>query len=196
MGVGSLAAYGRPGQNFTYYEIDPDVVELARNPKLFTFLRDCKANLSIKIGDARLELAKSKMATYALIVLDAFSSDSIPVHLLTREAVEMYLTKLAPGGLLAFHISNRYLDLKPVLGNEAASLGLRAKVFEDDDADQVKGKYPSIWVAVVRSDADFGMLAKNPSWMNLEPNRGSPLWTDDYSNLFGALKIFKHEPGE
>ncbi len=190
LGIGSLAAYGKPGQNFTYYEIDPDVVALATNPNYFQFVSNCKAKLEIKVGDARLELVKAPPSSYDLIVLDAFSSDSIPMHLLTREATEMYLSKLVPGGVIAFHISNRYLDLRPVLGNEAAALGLHAWVEEDPEADPVKGKYPSNWVVMARNEADFGELKRrNPAWEILEGDTSLPLWTDDYSNLAGILKI-------
>ncbi|HVT10633.1 MAG TPA: fused MFS/spermidine synthase [Fimbriimonadaceae bacterium] len=193
LGIGSLAAYGQPGQKFTYYEIDPDVVELASDTKLFHFVHDCRASLKIDVGDARLELAKAPDASYDLIVLDAFSSDSIPMHLLTREAIQMYLTKLMPGGVLAFHISNRYLDLKPILGNEAANLGLSAYLEYDAGKEAEVGKEPSKWVVMARNPADFGELVRrNPDWDALEADPGYPLWTDDYSNLASVLRIGSH----
>lgn len=190
LGVGSLAAYGRPGQKFTYYEIDPDVVALASDTRLFHFVHDCRAELRIDVGDARLELAKAPNASYDLIVLDAFSSDSIPMHLLTREAIQMYLTKLASGGVLAFHISNRYLDLKPILGNEADNLGLIAWYDDDEDLDVMKGKYASKWAVMARNGADFGELVRrDPGWESLTAYPDYPIWTDDYSNLVGVLRI-------
>lgn len=199
LGVGSLAAYGTPDQNYTYYEIDPDVVELASDPKLFRFVTECRAHLKMDIGDARLELAKAPASSYDLIVLDAFSSDSIPVHLLTKDAVEMYLDKLQPGGVLAFHISNQYLDLKPVLGNVAASLNLKAWVEEDQDLDggsgkidADKGKTASVWVVMARKESDFGQLRKHdPGWGPLEADSQYPVWTDDYSNVVTLLRIGK-----
>jgi spermidine synthase len=197
LGIGSLAAYGKPGQNFTYYEIDPDVVTIARDPNLFRFLTDCRAHLNIEVGDARIELAKAPASAYDLIVLDAFSSDSIPVHLLTREAVAMYLSKLAPGGVIAFHISNRYLTLQPVLASEAAALGVKAWVDEDVDwsdeeleANTAMAKFRSTWVVLCRSEEDLkGLRDKHPEWELMEVDPTFRLWTDDYSNLASVLKI-------
>jgi spermidine synthase len=189
LGIGSLASYGRLNQNFTYYEIDPDVVEIASDPKLFDFLSMTKAHLKIKVGDARIELAKAPDASYGLIVLDAFSSDSIPMHLLTKEAIEMYLRKLAPGGVLAFHISNRYLDLQPVLGNAAAELGLVAWVEQDEVAEADMGKFASTWAIMARNASDFdGLRDVDRGWDPLNRQPG-PVWTDDYSNIVSLLKL-------
>jgi hypothetical protein len=117
LGIGSMATYARPGQAWTFYELDPAVERIARDASLFTHLRDCPAaTLEVVLGDARLRLADAPEHHFQAIVLDAFSSDAIPVHLLTREALSLYLARRAPGGLIAFHISNRYLDLEPVLG--------------------------------------------------------------------------------
>src|SRR5207244_3866864 len=109
LGSGALAAYGRPGDRVTFYELDPAVARIASNPRWFTYLRDSRADVRIVVGDGRLELAAAPDHGYDLLVLDAFSSDSVPVHLLTREAVELYLSKLRPDGLVAFHVTNRYL---------------------------------------------------------------------------------------
>ena len=124
LGSGAVAAYGRPGDHFTFYEINPAVARIASDPRYFTFVHDSKADVRIAIGDGRLELQKAPDHSYDLIVLDAFSSDSIPVHLLTREAAQLYLRKLRPGGLLAYHISSRYFALEPVVGGVVRSLGL------------------------------------------------------------------------
>lgn len=192
LGVGSLAYYGRAGQKFTYYEIDPDVAALATNPKLFTFVPNCKADLKIDLGDARLEIAKAPANAYDLIVLDAFSSDAIPMHLLTREAIQIYLSKLMPGGVIAFHISNRYLDLKPILANEAAAFELTAWYQDDQEPDYDRGKYPSIWIIVARSESDFGELRRrDPGWEPVGPDPTAPLWTDDYSNIASVLRMFR-----
>ncbi|HEU5100772.1 MAG TPA: fused MFS/spermidine synthase, partial [Roseiflexaceae bacterium] len=131
LGAGSLACYKQPGQQWTFYEIDPSVVRIAREPAYFTYLQDCAPDAGMVLGDARLSLASAPDGGYDLIVLDAYSSDSIPMHLITREALALYLRKLAPGGVLAFHISNLYLDLKPALGNLAADAGL-ASLARDD----------------------------------------------------------------
>jgi hypothetical protein len=196
LGIGSLAAYGKPYQDFTYYEIDPDVVTIASDPNLFHFVDECRANLKIELGDARLELAKARSGGYDLIVLDAFSSDSIPLHLLTREAVELYLSKLSSGGVLAFHISNRYLDLQPVLAKAASSLGLLAWVQEDEDMDLLAAKSQSTWVVMAKSESDLvGLRKRDPSWEPLHGDPSFPVWTDDYSNIASVLRLFnKQEP--
>lgn len=190
LGVGSIAAYGEPGQRMTFYEIDPTVRNLATNPKLFTFVRNSKAKVDIVIGDARLQLAKAPDHSYGLIVLDAFSSDSIPVHLLTREAGAMYLRKLAPGGILAYHISNRYLELSGVLTAMARDLGLVAYLDEDapsrDESDD--GKTSSIWMILARQKEDLGPLQKNSNWSVRDLDPGDKAWTDDYSNVLSVLK--------
>ena len=124
LGAGSMACLSQTGENWTFFEIDPAVVELASNPRLFSFLRDCDGNFDVQVGDGRLSLGREPDEKYGLIVLDAFSSDAIPIHLMTREAVELYAGKLRPGGMISFHISNKYLDLEPVIGNVARAAGL------------------------------------------------------------------------
>ena len=119
LGVGSLASYAGPAQRWTFYEIDPAVERIARDPSYFTYLEDCGARCQVMIGDARLSLARARPQQFGLIILDAFSSDAIPIHLLTREAMELYLSRLAPGGVIALHISNLHLSLSPVLGRVA-----------------------------------------------------------------------------
>ena len=124
LGAGGLACYGGPGQSWQFFEIDPLVAEIARDPRYFTFLRDCPPRSEVVLGDGRLTLSRVPDAHFGAIVLDAYSSDAIPVHLLTREALSLYLRKLAPGGVLVFHLSSRHLDLAPVLGGLAAGAGL------------------------------------------------------------------------
>jgi hypothetical protein len=126
LGVGTLAAYARPDQKWTYFEIDPEVEAIARDARFFTFLRDSRADARVVLGDARLKLREVASGRFDLLVLDAYSSDAIPVHLMTREAVALYIQKLAPDGVLAFHISNRHLDLEPMLGNLLREAGLVA----------------------------------------------------------------------
>ena len=189
LGAGSLAAYARPGQRWTFYEIDPAVVRIARDPALFTYLRDCGTACDVVLGDARLSLSRAHDATYGLIVLDAFSSDAIPVHLMTREALDLYLRRLEEGGVLAFHISNRHLHLRPVLSALAAERGLSAIVRRDnrhvDDADH--DQLPSEWFLMARSAAAFGDLVADPRWDRPAASSQTRIWTDDYSDILAVL---------
>jgi spermidine synthase len=190
LGVGALAAYGEPGDRFTFFEIDPTVVRIAQNTRLFTFLSDSKAEIRIVIGDARLTLEREPSESFDMLVLDAFSSDAIPTHLLTIEALEMYLTKLRPGGILAYHISNRYLDLSDVLARAADKLKLQARIFEDSDVTDellIEGKTPSTWVVFARAVDDLAPIARNVSWSQLQEKRPGRIWTDDYSNVLEAF---------
>ena len=189
LGVGSCAAYGKPGMNMTYFEIDPVVEKVARDPEQFTFLRDSKADVQVVMGDARLTLGQST-GGYDLIILDAFSSDSIPIHLLTKQALEMYLSKLTGEGVLAFHISNRYLNLEPILAEIAKSLDLQAYAMTDGATDEEErvGKRPSTWMAFARKGTDLSPLVKRSSWLEAETRPGTPLWTDDYSNILSAFE--------
>jgi hypothetical protein len=189
LGTGSLACYRAPGQRWTYYEIDPAVARIARDPSMFTYMSECDPQANIVLGDARLMLAQTD-ETYDLIVLDAYSSDSIPVHLLTREALGVYLKRLNPGGLLAFHISNRQLNLKPVLAALAADSRLVALMNDDfaiSDEDGERGKSPSQWVALARGQEDLTGIAGKPGWQADLPFSADDLWTDDYSSLLRVI---------
>ncbi len=163
LGAGTLACYYRAGQEWTFYEIDPSVEQIARNPAYFTFLRDCAPDASVVLGDARLTLARATEQRYDLIVLDAYSSDSTPIHLLTREALALYRDRLAPGGLLAFHISNQYLDLKVVLAALARDAGM-VSLYQDDRVisaeEAASGKNASQWMILAREQADFRRSAE------------------------------------
>ncbi len=191
LGVGTLASYGEAGQSMTFFEIDPVVKETASNPKYFTYLRDSKAAVDIVLGDARLTIADQPNNRFGLIVLDAFSSDAIPVHLLTKEAFQLYLTKLEPHGVLAVHISNRYLNLDPVLYAISKELGLSAIIDEDEGKtsdEALHGEYASIWVMIARDKADFEGLNKNGAFSPLDPQQKTLAWTDDFSNVLGVFK--------
>jgi SAM-dependent methyltransferase len=191
LGGGSTACYHQPGQAWTFYEIDPAVVRLARNPKYFTLLDDCAPDARVVLGDARLELASAAPHEYDLMILDAYSSDAVPVHLITREALQLYLDKLAPDGVLAFHLTNRHLDLKTVVGNLALDAGLVCRV-EDDlnlDPDEVsRAKMISQWAVMARTEADLGALAADPRWTPPPIRRGTSVWTDDFNNLLSVLR--------
>ncbi len=188
LGTGTTAAYGRLGDYIRYYEINPLVLELAR--KEFFYLADCKAKLDVAMGDARLsleqELKDGHPQNFDVLAVDAFSSDSIPVHLLTKEAMDLYFRHLRPDGILAVHISNRYLNLQPVLEGEVHATQKIARVVdtEDDDTQDVFG---ATWVLITSPATGFkGDLLTNSA--PLDSKRTVRLWTDDYSNLFKILK--------
>jgi hypothetical protein len=191
LGAGSLACFGTPGQRFTFYEIDPTVVRIARDPRYFTFLQLCPPEIRVVLGDARLSLAAAPDASYGLIVLDAFSSDAIPSHLMTREALRLYLRKLRESGLLAFHISNNRLDLEPMVANLArdAQLVALAQFDEKVSPDEARaGKTPSHWVVLARRWEDLRALPHSRHWHVLSAGPDKTLWTDDFSNIFEVIK--------
>ena len=180
LGIGGLASYRTPGQQWTFYEIDPEVERIARTDAYFTYLRLCGAGCRVVLGDARLSLARAPVHTYGFIVLDAFSSDAIPIHLMTSEALELYLSRLAPGGALAFHISNRHLMLAPVLARLALRHGL---------AFRLQQSWSSEWMVMARSASDLGSLAIDPRWIIPVIPPSTPLWTDDFSNILSVLSL-------
>lgn len=191
LGVGSLACYAVPGQSWTFHEIDPLVERLARNRRHFRFLDECGQQATIKIGDARLTLEQVPDGGYDLLVLDAYSSDSIPLHLMSREALALYLRKLSPQGLLAFHVSNRHLDLMPVLSRLAADAGLVGlqQHFRPDEALRRQGEAMATdAVLLSRSPTHLAFLQASGSWQPLAPAPGTPLWTDSYSNILGVIR--------
>ncbi|MCB9845740.1 MAG: fused MFS/spermidine synthase [Phycisphaeraceae bacterium] len=196
LGAGTMAAHARPGESWTFFEIDPSVRSIATNPEFFTFVSDAIAagtSIDIILGDGRLSLEAQPPETFDLIVLDAFSSDAIPVHLLTREAVALYVERLAPGGVLAVHISNRYLDLAPILAAIAEDLGLSGRIRtdhpgDDEPRDQVR-RFASEWVALSASEASILNMPHAESWKPMPAHRPAHLWTDDYSNLLSVLDV-------
>ena len=185
LGAGTIAAYGRPGDNYIFYEINPLVITFAKTQ--FTFLRDSAAKVDVVQGDARLSLEQEPAQNFNVLAVDAFTSDSIPVHLLTREAFILYFRHLKPGGILALHVSNRYLDLRPVVQGAAESLG-KATTIVESKKDEDNGIFVATWV--LASD-DRGFLQSRELQMALSPLesvRKPQMWTDDYSNLFRILK--------
>lgn len=209
LGAGSLATYAEPNQEMAFFEIDPDVVRVAQEPRFFTFLSESRGNLRYVLGDARLTLAREPARHFGIIVVDAFSSDAIPTHLLTAEALDVYLDKLTDDGLIAFHVSNNYLDLPPVVAALAQARGLTAYHQDDDDMDPDevrRGKLRSEWVLVARSPQALQVvLAPVPEtapkkvkeiaqlaqqrWKPLTAPPGAPVWTDDHTNVLGALRF-------
>jgi hypothetical protein len=190
LGAGSLACYGHRGEHWTFFEIDPVIAHIALDPRLFTFLRDCPPSVHIVLGDARLTLARSPASSFDILVLDAFSSDAIPVHLLTLEAFRGYLRVLAPHGVIAVHISNEHLDLEPVVAELSRQLNLASLVRRDlhiSEADASKGRAQAVWAILARSSADLGGLNALAQWKPLRHRADVGVWTDDFSNI---IRVF------
>lgn len=191
LGGGAMAAYAVPGQHFTFYEIDPDIARIASDPGLFTFLQDCRGTVDVVLGDGRLTLGRAPDARYGLILIDAFSSDAIPTHLLTREALQLYLSKLEARGFLVFHVTNRYVSLPPLLAVLAQDAGLVCRHRDDlriAPADLANGKVPSQYVVLARRAEDIGVLARDPNWREVLGTEGVAVWSDQYTNIFQLLK--------
>ena len=189
LGAGSLACRAAPDDTVHYYEIDPAVIRIARDPYLFSFLWVCRPDVPIILGDARLTLAEAPDGAYDLIIVDAFSSDAIPIHLLTREAMAIYLKKLSPHGMVVMHVSNRHLELASVVAGIAAANGLIARVSDSSDLDEAANPYKFVAtvVAVARSEEDFGALAQARDWALKAADPSQWVWTDDYCNIVGAV---------
>lgn len=187
LGVGSVLAYTLSGQSWTIFEIDPLVVRIAEDPKLFTYLQKSDAPYEVALGDARLRLARSNQK-FDLLILDAYSSDAVPVHLLTTEAMHVYAQHLRPGGLVAFHISNRHLTLEPVVAGIAKHEGfLTAQRIDLAEGPDRRDATASNWVVAARAPEDFGVLRDTKGWHPLEPTPGFRPWTDDYSSILSVL---------
>lgn len=188
LGAGSIAAYGRAGQTMDFYELDPDVVAIART--WFTHLRLSAAKVRVVTGDARLSLAAAG-PSYDVLILDAFDSGAVPVHLLTKEAFAVYLRRLRPGGVILLHVSNRYLDLRPMLAAAAGDLGLSAAAHRQTRFDPLQeGQVPSTWVAMSRDPARIGTLVRESGWTALDPRVcGATAWTDQHASVLSALAL-------
>lgn len=190
LGVGTVACYRRPGQRWTFYEIDPLIERIARDERYFHYLSECAPDAEIRPGDARLTLERAPAGHYDLLILDAFSSDAIPMHLITREALALYLDKLAPGGVIAWHVSNRNLDLAPIIADLAADAGALAWLQTDQPVRAELEAYRSAsdWIAITRRPSDLGPLASDSRWRPLRARPDARPWTDDFSNILGALR--------
>lgn len=188
LGCGTTMAYHQEGWRFTFYEIDPMVVRIAEDPKLFTYLPSHQGDYEIVLGDARLKLEQQESRRYDAMLLDAFSSDSVPVHLLTREAMQAYRKHLKPNGIIAFHVSNRYMDLIPIVGALAHDAGMTAVSFLDpaDDETEVE-KTASMYVFVSPRRETLEPFLVDSRVKILEPTDSEP-WTDDYTNILKAMK--------
>jgi spermidine synthase len=196
LGTGTLATYGEPGDVFRFYEIDPRVEVIAKN--VFTYLRESRAKIEIAHGDARLSMEAEPPENYDVIAVDAFSGDAIPVHLLTAEAIKLYERHLAPGGIIAFHISNTYLSLAPVVQEEADHAGLHAVLVSTEDNDDT-GAFSSDWVLVTANEKFLALPEIADAGVKIDPKPGLRLWTDDYSSLLPILNLRaspKKDPNE
>lgn len=182
LGAGALVAYGRPGDYYRYYEINPLVQQIAREK--FHYLPESRAKVDVAVGDGRMLLEKEAPENFDVLAVDAFAGDAIPVHLLTLEAMQLYFSHLKPDGILAVHVSNPYLDLQPVLAAEAKALGKVARVV-DSRPYRPAEIYRSIWVLVTSDDHDEQEIENSSE---IETTRNVRLWTDDYSNVFQILK--------
>lgn len=189
LGTGALACYAKPDQDWHFYEIDPMVVQIAQDTRYFTFMSNCAPDAQIHVGDARIVLQDQTDLKYDILVIDAYSSDAIPMHLATVEAIQLYLDRLNPGGVLVFHVSNRFYDLAQALSVSAKELGLEGRYRAQTavELEGATGAYISRVVTLARAKDDLGVSATDPAWLPL-PEPRIKLWTDDYANLLAVLK--------
>ncbi|HYF01663.1 MAG TPA: fused MFS/spermidine synthase [Planctomycetota bacterium] len=188
LGTGTIAAYGLPGQRWTFYEVDPAMERTAR--RWFTYLDDCPARVDVVLADGRRGIERASRGEFGLIVLDAFSSDAVPVHLLTREALGIYLDRLAEGGWLAVHISNRFVDLQRVVAGHVRERSLAARIANEPDlpsAVEAMGRTRSTWVVLARREEDLRPLDGLPLWTALPSDASAPVWTDDFSAILPLI---------
>jgi SAM-dependent methyltransferase len=185
LGTATMAGWALPDRHITFFDVDPQVHDIAQN--FFTYLRRCAKNCDVVIGDGRLSIEKTPDAQFDVLMLDAFSSDSIPAHLVSREAVQLYLEKLKPGGLILFHVSNRYMDVESLVAAVAFDAGLEGYVRYDDD-EEATGKTSSDYVVVARRHEDFGELNESEFWTKIEKPAHIQAWTDDYSNMMAIVR--------
>lgn len=192
LGAGTLAAYGRKGDVFRFYDINPLVEPIARH--WFTYLRDSAATIEVVPGDARLSLAHEPPQNYDVLVVDAFSGDAIPVHLITSEAVDLYRRHLAPGGIIAFHVSNKYLNLVPVIHEQAQHAGMEDAYIVNYDDEEKTGQYGSDWVLLTANQEFLERQQVVDASLDIVPKPGLRLWTDDYNSLLPILKWIEPKP--
>lgn len=186
LGVGSVACYAGPGQHYTFFEIDPIVARLARDTERFTYLSECTPDADIVLGDGRLTLDDEPESAFDILLIDAFSSDSVPAHLMTREAVALYLSRLKEDGVVLMHVSNRYMALETVVARIAGELGVPARAQYHTSREEGYRAQSSVVVALARNDLALAPLDATGAWSVLESDQGRA-WTDDYSNIPGAI---------
>jgi hypothetical protein len=187
LGSGTLTCAAEPGETWKFFEIDQSMVDTARDPKYFTYIQHCAPDLKPVIGDARLTFAREPDGIYDLIIVDAYSSDAIPIHLATEEAMEIYKDKLAPQGAVVMHVSNRHLELASVVVGIADANDLKSWVFSEDSGRDSEYIFSTSVVVSARDEADVGTLASSELWALTEADERQRVWTDDYSNVLGAV---------
>jgi hypothetical protein len=187
LGAGTLTCASEPGETWKFFEIDQSMVDTARDPKYFTYIQNCEPDLKPVIGDARLTFAREPDGIYDLIIVDAYSSDAIPIHLATQEAMEIYKNKLAPQGAVLMHVSNRHLELSSVVVGIAEANDLKSWVYSEDSGRDNEYIFSTSVVVSAREEADIGSLASSEQWAQEEADEKQRVWTDDYSNVLGAV---------
>ncbi|MEO6840680.1 MAG: fused MFS/spermidine synthase [Bradyrhizobium sp.] len=187
LGSGTLACASQPGESWKFFEIDQSMVDTARNPKYFTFIKNCEPDLKPVMGDARLTFAREPDGIYDMIIVDAYSSDAIPIHLATQEAMKIYKDKLAPQGVVVMHVSNRHLELESVVVGIADANGMKSWVYDEDSNRDSEYIFATDVVVSARAEADVGKLASSDVWEETDPDEKQGVWTDDYSNVLGAV---------
>jgi hypothetical protein len=187
LGSGTLTCASEPGEDWKFFEIDQSMVDTARDPKYFTYIQNCEPNLKPVIGDARLTFAREPDGIYDLIIVDAYSSDAIPIHLATEEAMEIYKQKLAPQGAVVMHVSNRHLELASVIVGIADANEMKSWVYSEDSGRDNEYIFSTSVVVSAREEADVGKLASSGVWALTEAEDNQRVWTDDYSNVLGAV---------
>ncbi|OJU21769.1 MAG: hypothetical protein BGN84_17490 [Afipia sp. 62-7] len=196
LGAGTLACQSQPGENWKFFEIDQTMVDTARDPKYFTYVSSCEPDMKPVIGDARLTFAKEPDGIYDLIIVDAYSSDAIPIHLATEEAMAIYKAKLAPQGAVVMHVSNRHLELASVIVGIAEENDLKSWVYNEDSGRDAEYIFTTNVVISAREEADVGKIASDDKWALTEATEGQRVWTDDYSNVLGAVWRRLRNPDE
>jgi hypothetical protein len=187
LGAGTLTCASEPGETWKFFEIDQTMVDTARDPKYFTYIKSCEPDLKPVIGDARLTFAREPGGIYDLIIVDAYSSDAIPIHLATEEAMKIYKDKLAPQGAVLVHVSNRHLELSSVIIGIAEANDLKSWVYSEDSERDNEYIFSTSVVVSAREEADVGKLASSEDWALEEADENQRVWTDDYSNVLGAV---------
>jgi len=186
LATGSIAAYARPNRHITFFEIDPQVLGIAE--RFFSFLDRCGDKCNVIVADGRLAVVHQNHNEFDLLVIDAFNSDSIPPHLVSREALQIYLPKLKPDGVLLFHTSNRYLDIERLVVALLTDSGLTTFVRRDDDGNVIPRKSASDYVAGARRIQDLGSIAFNSNWKQMQRPADIQPWSDDYSNVLSLVR--------
>ncbi|MBV9563381.1 MAG: fused MFS/spermidine synthase, partial [Bradyrhizobium sp.] len=187
VGSGTLTCAAEPGESWKFFEIDQTMVDAASDPKYFSYIRNCAPDFKPVLGDARLTFAKEPDGVYDLIIVDAYSSDAIPIHLATEQAMQIYKDKLAPQGAVVMHVSNRHLELESVVVGIADANDMKSWVFNEDSGRDDEYIFATDVVVSARDEADVGALAASDKWNETEPTNGQRVWTDDYCNVLGAV---------